>query len=80
MDAHEDPLPRGWRLEFTGGIKNIADVRYFSRTDDRNAGILVGRPRTFYLNMGFAHDFLPTNAREPRKRRRRREMAWNAGF
>ncbi|NVB43337.1 TonB-dependent receptor [Pseudenhygromyxa sp. WMMC2535] len=74
------PLPRGWRLEFTGGIKNIADVRYFSRTDDRNAGILVGRPRTFYLNMGFAHDFLPTNAREPRKRRRRREMAWNAGF
>lgn len=67
------PLPRGWRLEFTGGIKNVGDVRYFSRTDDRNAGILVGRPRTFYANIGFAHDFLPKALREPARRERKRK-------
>ena len=66
------PLPRQWRLEFTGGIKNVADTRYFSRTDDRNAGILVGRPRTFYLSVGLAHDFLPASDRERRRRRKRR--------
>ena len=38
-------------LEFTGGVKNATDTRYFSRTDDRNAGILVGRQRTFYLSV-----------------------------
>ncbi|PRP96752.1 Fe(3) dicitrate transport protein FecA precursor [Enhygromyxa salina] len=65
------PLPRGWRLEFTGGIKNVGDTRYFSRTDDRNAGILVGRPRTFYFNVGFAHDFLPKQLRPPRRKRTR---------
>lgn len=66
----QTPLPRGWRLEFTGGIKNVGDTRYFSRTDDRNAGILAGRPRTFYFNVGFAHDFLPKSMREPRRRRK----------
>src|SRR5690606_25742874 len=65
------PLPNGWRLEFTGGIKNVGDVRYFSRTDDRNAGILVGRPRTYYLSVGFAHDFLPKHLRSPRRKRSR---------
>lgn len=64
------PLPVGWRLEFTGGVKNVSDTRYFSRTDDINEGILVGRPRTFYLNLGFAHDFLPRESRQRRKRRR----------
>ncbi|NJK33181.1 MAG: TonB-dependent receptor, partial [Deltaproteobacteria bacterium] len=68
----QTPLPRGWRLEFTGGVKNVGDVRYFSRTDDRNAGILVGRPRTFYFNVGFAHDFLPKHMREPRRERKRK--------
>jgi Fe(3+) dicitrate transport protein len=63
------PLPNGWRLEFTGGIKNIGDVRYFSRTDDRNAGILVGRPRTYYFSVGFVHDFLPKHLRTPRRKR-----------
>ncbi len=69
------PLPQGWRLEFTGGVKNVADTRYFSRTDDRNAGILAGRPRTFYLNVGFAHDFLPTGADTKRRRRTQRAVA-----
>jgi Fe(3+) dicitrate transport protein len=72
------PLPTGWRLEFTGGVKNITDTRYFTRTDDRNAGILVGRPRTFFLNVGFAHDFLPKHLRPPkRERRRKRSSARN---
>jgi Fe(3+) dicitrate transport protein len=64
-------LPNGWRLEFGGGVKNVGDVLYFSRTDDRNAGILAGRPRTYYLSVGFAHDFLPKELRESRKRRAR---------
>lgn len=62
-------LPNGWRVEFGGGIKNVGDVRYFSRTDDRNAGIIVGRPRTYYISFGLAHDFLPKDVRESRKRR-----------
>ncbi|KIG18111.1 Iron(III) dicitrate transport protein FecA [Enhygromyxa salina] len=65
----QTPLPQGWRLEFTGGIKNVGDARYFSRTDDRNAGILVGRPRTYYFNVGFAHDFLPKHMRATRRTR-----------
>lgn len=66
----QTPLPNGWRLEFAGGVKNIADVRYFTRTDDRNAGMLLGRPRTFYLSVGFAHDFLPKHLRSPRRSRK----------
>lgn len=65
----QTPLPSGWRLEFTGGIKNVGDVRFFTRTDDRNAGILVGRPRTYYLSLGFAHDFLPKHMRAPKRKR-----------
>ena len=67
----QTPLPRGWRLEFTGGIKNVGNVLYISRTDDRNAGILAQRPRTYYFSVGFAHDFLPKDLREPRRRRER---------
>ncbi|HVH98437.1 MAG TPA: TonB-dependent receptor [Enhygromyxa sp.] len=63
------PLPNGWAVEFGGGVKNVGDLRYFSRTDDRNAGILTGRPRTYYLNVGFAHEFLPRQAREARRMR-----------
>ncbi|MFO7563534.1 MAG: TonB-dependent receptor [Enhygromyxa sp.] len=66
----ETPLPNGWRLEFAGGVKNVGDVRFFTRTDDRNAGILVGRPRTFYVSMGFAHDFLPKHMRSSRRPRK----------
>ncbi|HLT36833.1 MAG TPA: hypothetical protein VK034_11115, partial [Enhygromyxa sp.] len=78
----QTPLPNGWRLEFAGGIKNIADVRYFSRTDDRNAGILMGRPRTFYLSVGFAHDFLPKHLRSPRRPRKnaQSQMTRRAGL
>ncbi|PRP96157.1 TonB-dependent receptor family protein [Enhygromyxa salina] len=65
----QTPLATSWQLEFTTGIKNIGDARYFSRTDDRNAGILVGRPRTFYFNVGFAHDFLPKHMRANRRKR-----------
>jgi Fe(3+) dicitrate transport protein len=62
-------------VEFTGGVKNITDTRFFSRTDDRNAGILVGRPRTFYLNVGFAHDFLPKHLRPPKRERKRKRSS-----
>ena len=66
-------LPNFWQLEITAGIKNVGDVRYFTRTDDINAGILALRPRTFYVNLGFSHDFIRTG--EPRQRKKRRKQA-----
>jgi len=71
----QTPLPSGWRLEFTGGIKNVGDVRFFTRTDDRNSGLLVGRPRTFYVSLGFAHDFLPKHMRAPKRKRKDSSVA-----
>jgi Fe(3+) dicitrate transport protein len=65
----KSPLPNGWAIEFGGGVKNIGDVRYFSRTDDRNSGLLVGRPRTYYINVGFAHEFMPRSERAVRRAR-----------
>lgn len=64
----EATLPNHWQLEFTGGVKNVTDTRYISRTDDRNAGILVGRPRTYYINFGLAHDFMPRKQGRARTR------------
>ena len=52
------PLPRGWGLEFTVGAKNLLNYVWFTRTDDLNGGILAMRPRTFYFNLGFAHEFI----------------------
>ncbi len=71
----QTPLPRGWTLEFTGGIKNVADVLYISRTDDRNAGILAGRPRTFYLSVGFTHEFARLGKPKHERRSPRRRGA-----
>lgn len=68
------PLPDAWQIEITFGVKNLLNEEWFMRTDDENRGILAMRPRTFYLNLGFAHDFLgragralgSRRAREPR--------------
>ncbi|MCA9717636.1 MAG: TonB-dependent receptor, partial [Myxococcales bacterium] len=46
------------RVEFTLGVKNILNAEYFFRSDDTNAGLYAGRPRTFYFNFGLAHEFL----------------------
>ena len=75
------PLPQGWRLEFTVGVKNLLNQVWFTRTDDLNGGILAMRPRTFYLNLGFAHEFIRGRAGEQARRRpakgpeRRRQTA-----
>jgi hypothetical protein len=55
-------LPRGWRLEFTVGAKNLLGQEWFTRTDDLNGGLLAMRPRTFYLNLAVAHEFIRTRA------------------
>lgn len=38
-------------LEFSAGINNLKNRRYFSRTIDTNAGKLAGAPRMVYLQM-----------------------------
>lgn len=63
------PLPQGWRLEFTVGVKNLLNQVWFTRTDDLNGGILAMRPRTFYLNLGFAHEFIRGRSGEQARRR-----------
>ncbi len=63
------PLPQGWRLEFTVGVKNLLNQVWFTRTDDLNGGILAMRPRTFYLNIGFAHEFIRGRSGEQARRR-----------
>lgn len=51
-------LPRDWRIEVTVGVKNLLNTMWFTRTDDLNGGKLAMRPRTFYLNLGIAHEFI----------------------
>lgn len=66
------PLPDHWQLEVTFGVKNLLNEEWFMRTDDENRGILAMRPRTFYFNLGFAHDFMP-RGRGKRSARRQRQ-------
>ena len=63
------PLPQGWRLEFTVGAKNLLNHAWFTRTDDLNGGILAMRPRTFYFNLGLAHEFIRGRAGEQARRK-----------
>ena len=63
------PLPQGWRLEFTVGAKNLLNYVWFTRTDDLNGGILAMRPRTFYFNLGIAHEFIRGRAAEQARSR-----------
>lgn len=75
-------LPRDWRIEFTVGAKNLLDRSWFSRSDDLNGGMLAMRPRTFYLNLGVAHEFIrgrkaeQARAKAPPAPNRKR---WTAG-
>ncbi len=66
-------LPDHWQVEATFGVKNLLNEEWFMRTDDENRGILAMRPRTFYLNLGFAHDFLPRGRRRQRALRGRQQ-------
>ena len=63
------PLPQGWRLEFTVGAKNLLNHVWFTRTDDLNGGILAMRPRTFFFNLGLAHEFIRGRAGEQARRK-----------
>ncbi len=65
-------LPKGWRLEFTVGAKNLLGQEWFTRTDDLNGGLLAMRPRTFYLNFAVAHEFIRSRSAEQARARARR--------
>ncbi|MEG0884826.1 MAG: TonB-dependent receptor, partial [Janthinobacterium sp.] len=36
-------------LELVAGVNNLADKRYFTRTNDGNLGKMVGAPRMVYV-------------------------------
>ncbi|MEG0349024.1 MAG: TonB-dependent siderophore receptor [Acinetobacter sp.] len=40
-------------LKIAGGVKNIFDKQYFTRSTDSTGGKYVGQPRTFYLQTSF---------------------------
>lgn len=40
-------------LKIAGGIKNLLDKQYFTRSTDSTGGKYVGQPRTFYLQTSF---------------------------
>ncbi|NVB43774.1 TonB-dependent receptor, partial [Pseudenhygromyxa sp. WMMC2535] len=80
VDAHEDPPAPGLAAGVHRGDQEHRR-RPLLLADRRPQRRHPRRPAADFLSQhGLCHDFLPTNAREPRKRRRRREMAWNAGF
>lgn len=61
-------LPRAWALNLSLGVKNVADMQWFYRTDDLNRGILPQRPRTFFVGVDIAYTFYGA-AERARKRR-----------
>ncbi|MBL9099761.1 MAG: TonB-dependent receptor [Myxococcales bacterium] len=63
-------LPRGWRVEFTVGAKNLLGQVWYTRSDDLNGGIMAMRPRTFYLNLAIAHEWVRTREAEQARARR----------
>ena len=40
-------------LKIGGGVKNVFDKQYFTRSSDATGGKYVGQPRTFYLQTSF---------------------------
>jgi Fe(3+) dicitrate transport protein len=76
-------LPAGWRLEATVGVKNLLNEQWFTRSDDINGGILAMRPRTFYFNLGFSHEWIRGKAGEQAraswKRGKVNRRVWTAG-
>lgn len=63
-------LPLGWRIEVTAGVKNLLGQEWFTRSDDINGGMLAMRPRTFYVNLGLAHEWLRGKGGAQASRRR----------
>jgi Fe(3+) dicitrate transport protein len=61
-------LPRAWAFNLSLGVKNVADMPWFYRTDDLNRGILPQRPRTFFVGIDIAYTFFGS-AERARKRR-----------
>ncbi|MEE9382759.1 MAG: hypothetical protein V3V08_05025 [Nannocystaceae bacterium] len=52
-------LSPGQKIAFGIGVQNLTDTPQFSRTDDRNAGILPLRPRTLFVNLSLIHSAAP---------------------
>ena len=65
------------RLEFTLGVKNILNTEYYFRSDDTNAGLYAGRPRTFYVNFGISHEFAKRRRRASNSRRTSLQRFWD---
>ncbi|MBP8006285.1 MAG: TonB-dependent receptor, partial [Acinetobacter sp.] len=40
-------------LKVAGGVKNVFDKQYFTRSSDSTGGKYVGQPRTFFLQTSF---------------------------
>lgn len=76
-------LPQGWRIEATVGVKNLLGAEWFTRSDDINGGRLAMRPRTFYFNLGFSHEWIRGKAGEQARTRwksgRPNRRLWTAG-
>ncbi|MFN7134908.1 MAG: TonB-dependent receptor domain-containing protein, partial [Myxococcales bacterium] len=60
------PLGKTLAGEARIGVKNLFNQQYFYRTDDRNAGMLLGRPFTFWagLNLKWSPEGLEVKAVE----------------
>ncbi|MBK5647588.1 MAG: TonB-dependent receptor, partial [Acinetobacter sp.] len=39
--------------KIAGGVNNVFDKQYFTRSTDSTGGKYVGQPRTFYLQTSF---------------------------
>lgn len=66
-------FPRAWVVNLAVGVKNVADARWFYRTDDLNRGILAQRPRTFYVALDIGYTFFGSRERAEARRKRRQE-------
>ena len=66
-------LPGYWPLELTVGMKNLANVSWFERSDDINGGRLAQAPRAFYVNLGISHYFVGAADRRARRQQRQRQ-------
>ncbi len=48
-------LASGTTVTLVGGVRNVLDARWSSRSDDRNGGVLPMAPRTLYVQLTLRH-------------------------
>jgi len=66
-------FPKAWVVNLALGVKNVANEKWFYRTDDLNRGILTQRPRTFYVALDIGYTFFGSRERAEARRKRRQE-------